>query len=178
MANDISSGVIGIIGALVGGSATAATSWISARSQSKREREKDQEARLDKIATIRRDACVVYISCVDRLLEDARALSAALDGRVDDTHFAELHNRYEEEWRELTLVGSPLQIMGPAKLASIAQSLRIKIGGYCDLIDDRRRTGRRSSKEEQARVEVRTARTEFVDEAQLVFDAGQRKAAE
>ncbi|WP_436533607.1 hypothetical protein [Actinoplanes sp. HUAS TT8] len=187
MGSEVTVGVIGVLGSLVGGSITALTSWISSRSQERtaalaaksqevaaqlaaeQQKERELRDRKGKITEIGRVACVAFMTKVDTIQEDGRALLAQIGEKTDHIKLAAMHSSYETEWRELVLIESPLHIMGPESLAKKARQLRLAVGEYCDLIDDACRTRRRSSKMEGARSAATKAREVFVSEAQSTF---------
>jgi hypothetical protein len=163
--SDVLPAIFGLVGAVLGATASAAVTYLNIRGA----REQERRARRDRVTDLRREACVSFLTAAESFLDLARALTAELDSSGSTERPEDLHLRYSEAWASFTATSAAVQIAGPAELADVGRRLRKAIGDYSDIVDGRYDAGRWPRCHDDALEAARERRNEFVSAAQRLL---------
>jgi hypothetical protein len=137
MSASLLTGLVGVLGAAVGGlAALGGTVW-----HGRAEQRRADDARADRRRDLRREACVGYLAALDLYQERARDLLTALTaGSADGRAVAQ--SRYQQAWRGLTDALAAVQIAGPAPVSAAGAALHDAATSYGLAVDARLEGGR------------------------------------
>jgi hypothetical protein len=127
-------GLVGVLGAAVGGLAAFAGTWWHGRADQRRADDVRAEARCD----LRRQACVGYLAALDLYAERARDVLAA--GSADGRAVAQ--SRYQQAWRALADALAAVQIAGPEPVSAAGAAVQDAATSYGLAVDARLEGGR------------------------------------
>jgi hypothetical protein len=137
MSASVLAGLIGVLGAAVGGLAAFAGSWWHGRAEQCRA----DAVRADVRRDLRREACVGYLSALDLYRERARDLLTAItSGSADGRAVAQ--SRYQQSWRGLADALAAVQIAGPAQVSAAGAALHDAATSFGIAVDARLEGGR------------------------------------
>jgi hypothetical protein len=137
MTASVLTGMIGVLGAVVGGLAASVGQWWHARAEQRRA----DDARSDTRRDLRRAACVGYLSALDLYQERASDLLAAVSGGSADGR-AVAHSRYQQAWRGLVDALAAVQIAGPEPVSAAGTAVHDLATAYGLAVDARLEGGR------------------------------------
>jgi hypothetical protein len=140
MSASVLTGLIGVLGAAVGGLAAFTGAWWHGRAEQRRA----DDVRADVRRDLRREACVGYLSALDLYQERARDLLGAVSGGSADGR-AVAQSRYQQAWRGLTDALAAVQIAGPAAVSAAGGALHDAATSYGLAVDARLEGGRGAS---------------------------------
>ena len=141
VASEIAFGVIGLLGALIGGGVTI---WITRMSYAE-QRAAAQQLRRQHIADERRRACTTFLEHAEGFREQAWTLGIALDEGGDHEQVAKARIPYDAEWSSLKARNAGVQVAGPAAVAEAAKAYIGALGTYGQLLEDRAAAGPNTS---------------------------------
>jgi len=137
MSASVLTGLVGVLGAAVGGLAAFAGTWWHGRA----DRRRADDARADARRDLRRTACVGYLAALDLYQERARDLLGAISGGSADGR-AVAQSRYQQAWRGLVDALAAVQIAGPEPVSAAGTTLHDAATSYGLAVDARLAGGR------------------------------------
>lgn len=164
MASEIAFGVIGLLGAVIGGGVTLGITALSHREQ----RRMAARLRDQHLADERRHVCSDFLEHAELFRDHARAVVACLEPGTAPEALAQSRLLYDDAWSRLKGKNAAVQVAGPPPLADAARELVARLGDYSDLVEARERAGRWPSGHDAAFDAVISARDRFVETAQLL----------
>ncbi|MET8354536.1 hypothetical protein [Micromonospora sp. NPDC005206] len=179
MSAEIATGLIGLLGALVGGGATVGVGYLSTRTQrAEAELARGHEiadaerARSGQLADARNAAYVLFLTRVDSFLDQARELGDLVDLHPEGDRPTDQYRQYTADWNQLVAANATVQVAGPDVLAHRAQKLRDAVGALSDIIDKRYRSRRWPPGLEAAWERVWSERLDFLQAARQTYAEG------
>ncbi|SCF06466.1 hypothetical protein GA0070607_5093 [Micromonospora coriariae] len=176
---EFTTGLFGLLGALVGGGATFAVGYLSThtqRAQAEKARGNEladaERARISQLADARSGAYVVLLTRVDSFLDQARELSDLLNLHPEGEQPTDQHRQYTAEWNQLVAANAVVQVAGPDSLAQRAQALLDAVGSLSEIIDKRYRGHRWPPGLEAGWDRARKERLEFLQAARQTYVEG------
>jgi hypothetical protein len=140
MSASVLTGLVGVLGAVVGGLAAVAGTWWHGRAEQRRADAVRADARRD----LRREACVGYLAALDLYRERARDLLGAISGGSADGR-AVAQSRYQQSWRALVDALAAVQIAGPERVSAAGTTVHDAATSYGLAVDARLEGGRGAS---------------------------------
>ena len=137
MSASVLTGLVGVLGATVGGLAAFAGIWWHGRAEQRRADTVRADARRD----LRRGACVDYLAALDLYLERGRDLLGAISGGSVDGR-AVAQSRYQQSWRGLVDALAAVQIAGPEPVSAASTAVHDAATSYGLAVDARLEGGR------------------------------------
>lgn len=132
MSPELLTGLLALVGVVVGAGATLATSWTAAQVQ----RSQIAEGRDERQNAVRREAYTEFLAHTTAFLDLARDVCEVLeDPDLDTDRLAEVHRRYLTEWHSLVRSRAAVEIAGPAEAAAVANELQLAVGSAADECD-------------------------------------------
>jgi hypothetical protein len=169
MTSGIITGLIALLGVVIGAAGAFGASWMTARTQ----RLQVAAGRDERQNDVRREACVAFLTHASGFLDRARELAVALDSGAAAGSYDDLHQRYLSEWHELVRTCAAVEIAGPASVADAAKAMRAATGEVADVCDNWHRARLREgpvnarwAAYRTAQATAETASDAFVHEAQ------------
>jgi hypothetical protein len=168
MSTTVVAGLVGVLGAVVGGLAAFAGQWWHSRTEHQRHR----EVRADALRDVRRTACVGYLAQLDLFRERARDVLSAMNGGSSDGR-AVAQSRYTQAWRGLVDALAALQIAGPERISAAGVELHNAATAFGAAVDARADGGAWSRSGDELDKRVLEVRRDFAAtcRAALALDA-------
>lgn len=158
----ISTGLLGILGSLLGG-------WITLKSQresAQRTYDLAELGRRDSSLDRQRAACAEFMVAIDDFIESARDLWAKQDG-TDAHAIGASYEAHARAWQAVCVALPHFQLAAPVELSDAAVQLKKHAGSYSDELDNRFQHRKWSrTRLETLREELASARHDFMTSAQ------------
>jgi hypothetical protein len=160
MSATVATGLVGVLGALVGGVAALAGQFWHSRAEQRRQ----DDARADARRDVRRAACVAYLAQLDLFQERARDVVTAVgSGSADGRAVA--WSRYQQAWRALVDALAAVQIAGPEVVSAAGAAVHDAASSYGTAVEARYEGGRGASVGADLERRLGEARREFAGTA-------------
>jgi hypothetical protein len=127
--------VFGLVGAVIGASATLTANWIASRTESRTQLKLAADDREQRSAEVRRDASAKYLIVVDSFMDQARELVSRMESTAPGPECDTSHESYLAGWEDLQRRCAPVVIAGPSELGERAEALKSQLGALGDECD-------------------------------------------
>ncbi|MVU82648.1 hypothetical protein GPX89_36125 [Nocardia sp. ET3-3] len=133
MGSEVVTGLVGVAGALVGGAASFAGTWVNLRSQHRQAVKARREAVQDR----RYAAHLEFVKGVDRFCEAARDARSVLDRGMfaSAQELEDAQVEYTKAWTELRELKGAAELAGPPPLSTAVRQVGAAIRDYSSRID-------------------------------------------
>jgi gas vesicle protein len=166
MVANIVTGLIGLLGTLVGGLVTHLQQKEQGRSTHLLETERRIAERQENWREARRTAAVEFVNQVARLTDSTRDLWSALDGDVSEAELKRVKDTYQADWRTLASEFAAFQLAVTPELNAPSIDLYNAVKDYSVAIDELAAGHKARAKAERAQENLWEARRLFIAAAQ------------